>query len=224
MAKVLAWIADVKMHWNDLVQFIHHGVIAGVVNKRKGSANIEDRTTPGWKENRTLEGASGQLMISTTFDRLGAAKSFDSIGEMWSSLRDKLKDPLEIDLGDLTDASSKAVDKIALDVSAMNDALATTYDRIKDSTAAFSDMASVVSAGLGDALRGMLKGLIAGKGAVEGLTDGFKSLGDRLISMAVDQAIQGILSTLIGAFTGGGLGVGKGLTGAATYGLTGNGF
>lgn len=84
---------------------------------------------------------------------------------------------------------------------------------------------------IGDGVSGALSGLVSnslrGQDAIGGLIDSVGQLGDELIKVASNQLIQNLLKSLLGSVTGGltgGFGVGRGLTGAATYGFSGNGF
>jgi hypothetical protein len=118
---------------------------------------------------------------------------------------------------------TSAFGNVTKSVGGMNDALETVRDRVADAMSGIREVANTVGSAVSDVLSGIVKDGIRGVNAIDGVIDKFGQLGDRLIDMAFDQAIQSAISMLLGAFTGGGVGVGKGLTGAATYGFTGNG-
>jgi hypothetical protein len=123
----------------------------------------------------------------------------------------------------LGDSAAGSFGDVTKSVKGLNEGLDTVRDRIATAMAGIKEVANTVGGAISGVLSGIVKDSVRGVNAIDGVINKFGDLGDRLIDMAFDQAIQAAVSMLLGAFTGGGLGVGKGLTGAATYGFTGNG-
>lgn len=211
LARIIEEIGKVRQRWDDMVNFIHNGVLPPIPTTRPTSTNIEDRRgeNPGL---HPLTGASGDLLLNTTFGSLGDTKVYNSVEEMFAALK-----PLSIKIVDPSGAAS-ALKAVNSELDVMNNSLSLQreeWERIQEPIKAAGQA-------LADTLGGLVSDLLNGRDAVGGLINAFKGLGEQLIQMALNQMITGFISSLFGAGMGG-LGVGKGLTGAATYGFSGNG-
>lgn len=109
-------------------------------------------------------------------------------------------------LAGATTGATASLGELGTGLSAANDNATRFFDTVERG----------VASGLGD----LVKASIRGEDAIGSLIRAVGRLGDSLIDLALNQMVQG----LFGAVMGGGLGVGRGLTGSATYGFSGNGI
>lgn len=177
MAEVVKWIANVKSNWNDLVNFIHNPT--GLKLFRQTSTNIEDRTKPGDLANRTLGGASGQLMLNSTFDALSGSKTYGSTGEMWKALKPYEVPPFQ------TDAAVKSLEPLDLGIE-------TTTDKV-------TTLADTIGGPLSNAISGFADAVLSGTNPLKAFGDQLGNIGKSLMNAG----IQGLVNSLLGGITGG---------------------
>lgn len=172
---------------------------------------------PDWAKNHGTMLASGSA--GTASSGTGASGTSNLSG--FKPLKIKIIDETAVKAS--AAAAKEALKSVNEELDVMNDSLQIQRDEWEKLQEPLRNTISAVGDSLSSALGGVITDLIHGKDAVSGLIDAFGQLGDKLIQMALDQAIQGLLGTLLGAFGGSYGGIGSGLTGAATYGFSGNG-
>lgn len=115
--------------------------------------------------------------------------------------------------GNVGTAAKTAADQVDLSATSMRGAMESVGQSIAQS---FSGIGSSIAQAFREG------GDVAG-GVLDAVLGKINALADRLIDMAFDQAIQGLLGSLMGAFSGG-MGLGGGGFGRATYGGSGGFF
>lgn len=112
---------------------------------------------------------------------------------------------------------------------AVTDSMKAIQDQAEATQRAVDEVRDALKDAFGSALKTFVQGLREGKSFVDSLTGALDNLADKLMDMVLNNIISGFVGSLFGGGGGlgglfGGGGVGMGLTGAATYGFTGNGF
>lgn len=135
---------------------------------------------------------------------------------------DKLRITQEL-LADATRSGIEVTAEQNAELVALADELAAAEERVRNLTEAYEFGKSV----FGSFFKDMKSELQQGASFWDALGNAANRALDRIIDKALDMAANGIWDMIFNAFMGGmsgGFGVGKGLTGAATYGNTGNGI
>lgn len=104
-------------------------------------------------------------------------------------------------------------------------AIEITIPPLTEMQQAIADVGSAFDNAASSAISGLISDVIKGQNAFDGLISKVGQLGDQLIDMALNSAIQGLFGNLLGGlFGGGGMGLGGGGFGRATYGGVGGFF